>query len=285
MQAFCGGIIAKGGRFCTKLNCNYSSHRNKAWGGGKMEPGFYIINQAAQKAYLDPFLPLANGMYSRTGRSVLADGEQTLDAWAAIFCHLRDASMAINKEVATREEDRDYFYEEEDAGLQRFTTAMNTPGRRGGVLNPLESPKRLRLEDSNPNDEASSASQAQPQGPRVTNLKHALALVKGELGMRDADATYNTVHGGLQGCGRASRVWRLGTTSNGRPSVAVRTTWISSRWSPRLLGARATRPCVRWNSWQTLEGNPRSASSSRSWRQCRPRLRSWRPLSRKPQLS
>ncbi len=53
--------------------------------------------------------------------------------------------------------------------------------------------------DSNPNDEASSASQAQPQGPQVTNLKHALALVKGELGTRDADATYNTVHGGPQG--------------------------------------------------------------------------------------
>jgi hypothetical protein len=198
-QAFCGSIIAKGGRFCTKLNCNYSSHHNKAWEGGKMEPSFYIVNQAAQKAYFDPFLLLANEMYSRTGRSILADGEQTLDAWAAIFCHLQDASRAINEEVATREGDRDFFYEEEDAGLQRFTTAMKTPGRWGGVLNPLASPKRLQLEDSNPNDEASSASQAQPQGPWVTDLKHALALIKGELGMRDADATYNTVHGGLQG--------------------------------------------------------------------------------------
>jgi hypothetical protein len=199
MQVFCGGIIAKCGRFCMKLNCNYSSHRNKAWEGGKMEPGFYIVNQAAQKAYFDPFLLLADGIYSRTGRSILADREQTLDAWAAIFCHLRDASRAISEEVATREGDRDYFYEEEDAGLQRFTTAMKTPGRWGEVLNPFASPKRLRLEDSNPNNEAASALQAQPQGPWVTNLKHAFVLVKGELGTRDADATYTTVHGGLQG--------------------------------------------------------------------------------------
>jgi hypothetical protein len=38
-----------------------------------------------------------------------------------------------------------------------------------------------------------------PQGPWVTALKHALALIKGELGMQSKEAPYNTLHGGIQG--------------------------------------------------------------------------------------
>jgi hypothetical protein len=73
-QAFCGGIIFRGRQFCTKMDCKYSSHRTKAWDGGRIEPGFYIMDSTSQKAYLKPFLPLADGMWSRTVRSVLANG-------------------------------------------------------------------------------------------------------------------------------------------------------------------------------------------------------------------
>jgi hypothetical protein len=39
---------------------------------------------------------------------------------------------------------------------------------------------------------------ALPQGPQVTDLTHALALIKGELSMRDAEVPYITIHRGLQ---------------------------------------------------------------------------------------
>jgi hypothetical protein len=64
-------------------------------------------------------------MWLRTAKAILGNGEQTLEARAAVFCH--------------------------------------------------------------------------PQGPQLTDLKHALALVKGELGTRDVHAPYITVHGGIKG--------------------------------------------------------------------------------------
>jgi hypothetical protein len=65
------------------------------------------------------FLPLADGMWLQTGWSILANKEQTLEAWAAISRHLQDASRASNEEKVT------------DTRLQRFTTAMKTPGGAG----------------------------------------------------------------------------------------------------------------------------------------------------------
>ncbi len=117
-QGFCGGVITKGGHFCTRTNCKYSSHCNKVWDGGKLEPGFYIVDIATQKAYLKPFLPLANGMWLRTGRTILANGEQTLEAWVAVFPHLRDVSGASNEAEVNKEGWDAYFTKDLDTGLQ-----------------------------------------------------------------------------------------------------------------------------------------------------------------------
>ena len=73
-QSFCRGIIANGGRFCTKLECSYVSHRNKVWDKHKFEAGFYIHDLQVQRAYLEPFLPLADGVFSSSGRAMLSDG-------------------------------------------------------------------------------------------------------------------------------------------------------------------------------------------------------------------
>jgi hypothetical protein len=197
-QDFCGGVIAKAGGFCTCKDCSYSSHCNKAWDGNGLEPGFYIVNPTTQKAFLEPFLLLADGLWSRSGRSVLVDGEQTMESWAAVFWHLCNASNANNEAKGTKEGEEAYFTEAVDDGLQRFTTAMKTPSGRG-VQNPLMSSKRIRLEEAYDEDGLLVSSSNLPQGPRVTALKHALALVKSELGMRSAEALYNTLHGGIQG--------------------------------------------------------------------------------------
>jgi hypothetical protein len=197
-QDFCSGIIAKGGHFFTCKDCSFYSHCNKAWDGNGLEPGFYIVNLTTQKAFLEPFLPLADGLWSRSGRSVLADGEQSMESWAAVFRHLCNASNANNEAKGTKEGGEAYFTEAVDDGLQCFTTAMKTPGGRG-VQNALMSPKRIRLEEAYDEDASSVSSSNLPQGPRVTALKHALALVKGELGMWSAEAPYNTLHGGIQG--------------------------------------------------------------------------------------
>jgi hypothetical protein len=197
-QDFCSRVIAKGGCFCTRMDCSYSSHHNKAWDGNRLKPGFYIVNLMAQKAFLEPFLLLVDGLWSRSGRSVLLDGEQTMESWAVVFRHLCNASNTNNEAKGTKEGEEVYFTEAVDDGLQPFTTAMKTPGGRG-VQNPLMSPKRIRLEEAY-NEEASLVSLSSlPQGPRVTALKHTLALVKGELGTWSTEAPYNTLHGGIQG--------------------------------------------------------------------------------------
>jgi hypothetical protein len=78
-----------------------------------------------------------------------------------------------------------------------FVTAMKTPWGRGG-LNPLNSPNHLRLQEAA--DGASSISYVGgAPGPHITSLKHALALVKGELGSWALDAPYATVHRGIRG--------------------------------------------------------------------------------------
>ena len=86
-----------------------------------------------------------------------------------------------------------------DQGLRQFAMAMKTPGRV--YFDPLNSPKRARLrygEDDESADDGNGGSGGSEGDPRVTNLKHSLAMVKGELGVRGAGAFYVTIHGGLQ---------------------------------------------------------------------------------------
>ncbi len=191
-QDFCAGLISMGGRFCTKRSCEFQSHRTKACEGGKMYPGFYVHNTAGLKAYLEPFLPMEIGMRTATGRAVLSGGEQTMEAWAAIFRHLCDT---VGNGELEKEEGMGA-----SAGahskLRRFATAMKTP-REQEDFNPLATtPKWLCLGNVSEEDPVSSSGLS--SGWDLTTLKYALALVKGELGSKDEDAPYNMVHGGIR---------------------------------------------------------------------------------------
>jgi hypothetical protein len=97
-QDFYVGLISTGGRFCTKRDCKFQSHHTKAWKGGKMFPGFYVLNAMGQEAYLKPFLLMEVGMRSTTGQAVISKGEQTMETWSAIFCHLRDMGGDVEAE-------------------------------------------------------------------------------------------------------------------------------------------------------------------------------------------
>ena len=52
------GIISEGGRFCIKRGCMYASHQAKVWDARPMEEGYYILEVAGLKAYLEPCLPM-----------------------------------------------------------------------------------------------------------------------------------------------------------------------------------------------------------------------------------
>jgi len=78
-QDFCGGVIARGGRFCTKEECEVQSHQTKAWQDGRMLPGFFLLDARQQRAYLEPFLPMAVGLKTSTACAVLSEGEQTME--------------------------------------------------------------------------------------------------------------------------------------------------------------------------------------------------------------
>jgi hypothetical protein len=83
LTAICGGVIGGGGRFCACEAdlCTYTSHQTKAWETGPiMEPGLYILDGAAMKAYMEPCLPMEDVTRSVTGRAVLEDSEQTMEA-------------------------------------------------------------------------------------------------------------------------------------------------------------------------------------------------------------
>ena len=93
-----------------------------------MEPGMYILDGSSSKAFLEPCLPMRDALQSVTGRAVLEDGEQTMEAWTAIFRHLQEVGIRGDEE------------ERNDPGLCRFATAMKTP--RGRVnTDLLNSPK------------------------------------------------------------------------------------------------------------------------------------------------
>jgi hypothetical protein len=156
-----------------------------------MFPGFYVLNAMGQKAYLEPFLPMEVGVKSATGRAVISEGEQTMEAWLVIFCHLRDMGGNVKAEKEEGSESVGAHSQ-----LQHFATAMKTP-MEWEDFNPLgTTPKQLRLSEVGKEDSVSSSSV--PQGQGLTALEYALALVKGELGSKDGDALYNTVHGGIR---------------------------------------------------------------------------------------
>jgi hypothetical protein len=112
----CGGVIGGGGRFCIRqaAACDYTSHQTKAWEARPMEAGMYILDEGAMKAYLQPCLPMEDATCLATGKAVLDNGEQTIEAWTAIFCHLREVGTRGDEEVC------------KDPGLQRFAMAMKT---------------------------------------------------------------------------------------------------------------------------------------------------------------
>ena len=56
----CRGVIGGGGRCCAPKaeECNYTSHQTKACEAGSTEPGMYILDGSALKAFLDTCLPM-----------------------------------------------------------------------------------------------------------------------------------------------------------------------------------------------------------------------------------
>jgi hypothetical protein len=158
-----------------------------------MEEGFYILEAVGLKAYLEPCLTMMEANRLSTSCETLGNDKKTKEVWAAIFRHLQDEG----KEVEFVEEGNKEFSKEEDQGLCCFATTLKTPRGRGG-LNPLNSPKHLHLQEA-ADDTLSISFVGSALGPRITSLKHALALVKGELGSRAPDAPYAMVHGGIKG--------------------------------------------------------------------------------------
>ena len=170
-----------------------------------MLPGFFLLDVRQQRAYLEPFLPLAVGLKTSTARAVLSEGEQTMEAWAAIFCHLRDSEdkgLTLEGEEGLVEElggDRfsSFNNTSSDSLLRSFVTAMKTPGGRRDIGNPLTTPaKHLRLTNIDEEDLVPPPPNTVEQG--LTALSYALAIVKGELGSKGPSCNYNTVHGGIR---------------------------------------------------------------------------------------
>jgi len=60
LSTICGGVIGGGGCCCVRKTeeCNYTIHQIKAWEAGSMEPGMYILDGSALKAFLEPCLPM-----------------------------------------------------------------------------------------------------------------------------------------------------------------------------------------------------------------------------------
>ena len=84
----CRGVISRGGHFCVKRGCTYSSHQAKVWESRWMEEGFYILEAVGLKAYLEPCLTMMEANRLSTSRETLGDGKKTKEVWAAIFRHL-----------------------------------------------------------------------------------------------------------------------------------------------------------------------------------------------------
>ncbi len=120
-----------------------------------------------------------------------------MEAWAAIFHHLRDSEderLPLEGEEGLVEELGGVT--KEDSLLRSFAMAMKTPGGRHDIGNPLTTPaKRLHL--TNTDEEGSVPSPPDTGEQGLTALAYALAIVKGELGSKGPSCNYNTVHGGI----------------------------------------------------------------------------------------
>jgi len=155
-----------------------------------------------------------------------------MEAWTTIFRHLQ--------EVGNRgdEEGRD------ESGLRRFATAMKTP--RGWVnTDLLNSPKRLRMTKEGDDESFTTAGSA--WDPRASHLKltHLLSLVKGKLGSRDDNASYVTVHGGLQGSWDKLRILEHAVAQNGLD--------LTSKADDSKVGLILTQATAVWNKAAVAE--------------------------------
>jgi hypothetical protein len=93
-----------------------------------MEEGFYILEAAGLKVYLEPCLTMAEANRLSTSHEILGNSEKTMEVWAAIFRHLQDEG----KEEEFVEEGNQEFGKEEDQGLRCLATTMKTPRGHGG---------------------------------------------------------------------------------------------------------------------------------------------------------
>jgi hypothetical protein len=168
-----------------------------------MEDGFYINDVGVGRAFGEPCLPLAAATWSPTFQDLLNKGAgKSLETWTAIFRRLCD--RAKDAKAFTPVQGRRAADELEDWGLVNFYTALKTSGRV--ALDSLNSPKRVQYDDKemdggegNPNPGATSGLLSDKMDKRFGHLRTSLVLVKGELGLRAAEAPCTTVHGGLQG--------------------------------------------------------------------------------------
>ena len=83
--------------------------------------------------------------------------------------------------------------------------------------------------------------------PRASHLRltHSLALVKGELGSRDDDASYVTVHSGLQGSWDKLRALERAVAQNGLD--------LTSKADDSKVGLILTQATAAWNKAAAAE--------------------------------
>ena len=169
----------------------------------EMEDSFYINDVGVGRAFGKPCLPLAAATRSPTFQDLLDEGEcKSLETRTTIFRHL--CNRAKDAKAFTPVQGQRTADDVEDRGLVNFYTALMTPGRV--ALDSLNSSKRMRYDDTamdegegSLNPGATSRSSSVNMDEPFGHLRNSLALVKGELGWRVAEAPYATVHGGLQG--------------------------------------------------------------------------------------
>ena len=102
-------------------------------------------------------------------------------------------------------------------------------------------------------DNTSSISSVEDaQGMRITSLKHALALIRGEMGSQASDTPYSTVHGGIRGVWAGLQDLKAGldkqTIAMDSKAEGSRVDKLLVETSVAWLEARAMRPCRQWNS-------------------------------------
>jgi hypothetical protein len=155
-----------------------------------------------------------------------------MEAWTAIFRHLQEVGNRGDEEG------------QDDPGLRRFATALKTPRGRGNT-DLLNSPKRLRMTEEGDDESVTTAGTA--WDARVSHLKltHSLALVKEELGSRDNDASYVTVHGGLQGSWDQLRALER--------AVAQDRLGLASKADDTKVGLILTQATAAWNKAAAAE--------------------------------